>query len=167
MSNCCALNGQERDLIRETEPARMGELDEDELIRLHSRIRRARKKHQKTIDGRPAPVSKSTAAEAPPAETLAQPRKSSRTRSHVSRLLEKLASEAAETLKQERLAAARANRGPVRPRDPLAATVDAGEARGHTQSPRAGPSATRRHKARAARHAATAGRSNGRWAPGC
>ena len=62
-----ALNGQERDLIRETEPARMGD-DEDELIRLHSRIRRARKKHQKNYRRQASAGVEEHGGQAPPAE---------------------------------------------------------------------------------------------------
>ena len=109
-----ALNGQERDLLRETEPARMDELDEDQLIRLHSRIRRARKKHQKNYrrqasagveehGGRGVSRPKNTQA-AQKAEVFED------ALARVSGLLQTRAAEAAEALKQERLAAARANR---------------------------------------------------------
>jgi hypothetical protein len=36
-----SLRADELDLLRETEPARMGELDEDALLDLHGRVRRA------------------------------------------------------------------------------------------------------------------------------
>ena len=134
-----ALNGQERDLIRETEPARMAELDEDQLIRLHSRIRRARKKHQKNYrrqasagveehGGRGISRPKNTHA-AQKAEVFED------ALARVSGLLEKLAAQAAELLKQERLAAARANRstGPGSD-DAPAAGVGPGEARSHSQT---------------------------------
>ena len=134
-----ALNGQERDLIRETEPARMDELDEDALIRLHSRIRRARKKHQKNYrrqasagveehGGRGTSRPKNTRA-AQKAEVFED------ALARVSHLLEKLASEAAETLKQERLAAARANRSTGPAIEPASAgTLGSGEARSHNQT---------------------------------
>lgn len=41
------LKDDELDLIREVEAERMGSLDEDELLALHKRVRRARKKHTK------------------------------------------------------------------------------------------------------------------------
>lgn len=41
------LKDDERDLIREVEAERMELLDEDELLALHKRVRRARKKHTK------------------------------------------------------------------------------------------------------------------------
>lgn len=40
-----SLDRSERDLLRETESARMAELSEDELVKLHKRIRRARNKY--------------------------------------------------------------------------------------------------------------------------
>ncbi|MFJ4014728.1 hypothetical protein [Microbacterium sp. NPDC090014] len=39
------LKDKERDLIRELEPERLAELDEDGLLALHKRVRRARNKH--------------------------------------------------------------------------------------------------------------------------
>ena len=41
------LTEDEADLVRETEVARMAELDEDDLLALHSRVRRARTKYVK------------------------------------------------------------------------------------------------------------------------
>lgn len=40
-----ALGKTERDLLRETEPDRMAKLDEDDLVTLHKRVRRARNKY--------------------------------------------------------------------------------------------------------------------------
>jgi len=42
-----SLRADELDLLRETEPARMRELDEDVLLDLHGRVRRARTKYMK------------------------------------------------------------------------------------------------------------------------
>lgn len=42
-----SLREDELDLLRETEPERMAELDEDELLQLHTRVRRARTKYVK------------------------------------------------------------------------------------------------------------------------
>lgn len=39
------LKDRDRDLLRELEPARIAELDEDGLLALHKRVRRARNKH--------------------------------------------------------------------------------------------------------------------------
>lgn len=40
-----SLTDAERTLVRETEPAQLAELDEDELVALHTRIRRARNRY--------------------------------------------------------------------------------------------------------------------------
>lgn len=48
------LKDEERDLIREIESERMDLLDEDELLALHKRVRRARKKHTKNYRRRAA-----------------------------------------------------------------------------------------------------------------
>lgn len=42
-----SLRDDELDLLRETEPERMAELDEDDLLELHARVRRARTKYVK------------------------------------------------------------------------------------------------------------------------
>jgi hypothetical protein len=42
-----SLRADEQDLLRETEPDRMAELDEDALLDLHGRVRRARTKYVK------------------------------------------------------------------------------------------------------------------------
>ena len=39
------LNSSERQLLRETEPAKLRKADEDELVELHRRVRRARTKY--------------------------------------------------------------------------------------------------------------------------
>ena len=41
------LTSAQGDLVRETEPARMATLDEDDLLDLHTRVRRARSKYVK------------------------------------------------------------------------------------------------------------------------
>ncbi|MFL6168615.1 MAG: hypothetical protein ACJ711_02990, partial [Ornithinibacter sp.] len=41
------LTDTQADLVRETEPKRMEKLDEDELLELHTRVRRARSKYVK------------------------------------------------------------------------------------------------------------------------
>ncbi len=48
MANTDALlNGEERKLIRATQPARLKKLDEEQLLVLHARVRRARNKYSK------------------------------------------------------------------------------------------------------------------------
>ena len=117
----------------------MAELDEDQLIRLHTRIRRARKKHQKNYrrqaiagveehGGRGVSRPKNTQA-AQKAEVFED------ALARVSGLLQTRASEAAEALKQERLAAARANRSTGPGGDsPAGGGVGPGEARSHSQT---------------------------------
>jgi len=58
MTTTASLTASQGDLIRETEPARLALLTEDELIELHQRVRRARNKHgeQPPARSRPAPV---------------------------------------------------------------------------------------------------------------
>ena len=134
------LNDQERDLVRETEPARMDVLDEDELISLHSRVRRARTKHQKNYrrrasagvqehGGRGKSRPKNTRA-AQQAEVFEE------VLARVSARLEVVARQSAQELKEQRLAAAQANRstGPDSgsPGEPDAA--DAGLARTHKKT---------------------------------
>jgi len=45
MTTTTSLTTPMADLVRETEPDRLAELGEDELIELHQRVRRARNKH--------------------------------------------------------------------------------------------------------------------------
>jgi len=133
------LRDDERDLIRETEPDRMQELDEDALIALHSRVRRARKKYQSNYrrqaaagvaehGGRGKSRPKNTKA-AQKAEIFED------ALARVSGLLETLARQAAEELKVQRLAAARANRstGPDSG-SPSSTPLDTGIAREHQQT---------------------------------
>jgi len=135
-----ALNEQERDLVRETEPARMAELDEDELIRLHSRVRRARKKSQKNYrrqassgvaehGGRGTSRPKNT-RKAQKAEVFED------ALARVSARLEVLARQAAVELKELRLSAALANRSTGPASDPAARAsgVSEGVPRAHQQS---------------------------------
>ena len=108
------LKESELDLIRETEPARTAELDEDALIDLHSRIRRARTKYVKNYrrqaaagvaehGGRGKSRPKNTKA-AQKAEIFED------ALARVSAELAEHARRAAKALKAERLAAARAGR---------------------------------------------------------
>ena len=133
------LNSDERDLVRETEPARMDLLDEDELIALHQRVRRARKKYQKNYrrqaaagvedhGGRGVSRPKNTRA-AQKAEIFED------VLADVSDRLAVLARATAEELKQQRLAAAQAGRstGPVSQGVPGTGT-GSGVAREHQQT---------------------------------
>lgn len=113
------LTQTQADLVRETEPHRMEELDEDALIELHTRVRRARSKYvklyrqtgaqrvgMKGARGHARPGNAANAAKAEVFE-LALARVSAR--------LDVVARAAAEELKAERLAAAAAVRGSTGP----------------------------------------------------
>ena len=104
------LTSTQADLVRETEPARMEKLDEDDLLELHTRVRRARTKYVKLYRqtgasrvglkgarGHARPGNVANAAKAEVFElTLAR----------VSARVDVVARAAAEELKAERLAAA-------------------------------------------------------------
>ena len=113
------LTKTQADLVRETEPHRMEELDEDTLLDLHTRVRRARSKYvklyrqtgaqrvgMKGARGHARPGNAANGAKAEVFE-LALARVSAR--------LEVVARAAAEELKNERLAAAAAVRSSTGP----------------------------------------------------
>lgn len=108
-----SLTAGERDLVRETEKERMAELDEDALVELHRRIRRARNKYVglyrreaaervRDVGGRGAarPRNRRNAGRAEVFEDAL---------ARVSRRLALVAKQSAADLKAERLAAARAD----------------------------------------------------------
>ena len=108
------LKHDELDLIRELEPARLALLDEDGLLSLHKRIRRARNKHT-TNYRRKAAIEVQDAgnrgvASGKSAKSRARAYVFEEALSIVSAELARVAHEAAETLKDERLARARAGR---------------------------------------------------------
>lgn len=109
------LTAAQADLVRETEPKRMEKLDEDALLDLHTRVRRARSKYvklyrqtgaarvgMKGARGHARPGNVGNAAKAEVFE-LALARVSAR--------VDVVARAAAEELKAERLAAVAATRG--------------------------------------------------------
>ncbi|HYN66551.1 MAG TPA: hypothetical protein VES93_06650 [Ornithinibacter sp.] len=113
------LTAAQADLVRETEPKRMDKLDEDALLELHTRVRRARSKYVKLYRqtgasrvglkgarGHARPGNVGNAAKAEVFE-LALARVSAR--------VDVVARAAAEELKAERLAAAAAVRGSTGP----------------------------------------------------
>ena len=133
------LTATQGDLVRETEPARMAKLDEDELLELHTRVRRARSKYVKLYRqtgaarvglkgarGHARPGNQANAAKAEVFE-LALARVSAR--------VEVVASAAAEELRAERLAAAAAAPGSTGPGSP-GATRGGGKAGTATTSTR-------------------------------
>jgi hypothetical protein len=105
------LNEAEQALLRETDERDLVKLDEDELIELHRRIRRARTKYVKLHRRRgAAQVRKDrsrTRARGAVRKTAIKAEAFEEALAVVSARLATLAAEAAETLKQERLAAAR------------------------------------------------------------
>ena len=118
------LTSAQADLVRETEPQRMDALDEDALLELHTRVRRARSKYvklyrqtgasrvgMKGARGHARPGNASNAAKAEVFE-LALARVSAR--------VDVVARAAAEELKAERLAAVAASRGSTGPGSPQA-----------------------------------------------
>ena len=134
------LTDQQLDLIRELEPERIALLDEDALLSLHKRIRRARNKYTtnyrrnaadqvREAGGRGAASNKSDKARARAyvfEEAL----------SIVSAELARVAHDAAEALKHERLERARAGKsaGPGTSGSESQTTEGAGRARSHQQT---------------------------------
>jgi hypothetical protein len=108
------LKDSERDLVRETEPDRMAELSEDDLLALHKRVRRARNKHMKNYRrGASKRVEEAGArGAAGPRSDKARLRAAvfEETLSVVSARLAEVAHEAAVALKEERLERAQAGR---------------------------------------------------------
>ncbi|MGC0365775.1 hypothetical protein ABH922_003759 [Rhodococcus sp. 27YEA15] len=106
-----SLNEDEYVLILETKKAQLLELDEDELIALHTRIRRARNKYTKNY--RRAGAGKVGAKKGRGAGKAANARNAGKAEvfedalSRVSRRLAAAANQSARQLKEERLARAR------------------------------------------------------------
>lgn len=134
------LKKDELDLIREIEPKRMDALDEDELLALHKRVRRARNKHTKNYRRRAAAgvAEEGARGNARPRHGKAVQRAEvfEEALSLVSQRLAAVALETYETLKAERLE--RAQKG--KSSGPGTATakqggVGPGEATKHQSSP--------------------------------
>ncbi len=109
-----SLTAAEQDLVRETEPKRMTKLDEDGLLDLHTRIRRARNKYVKNYRRQAA-----ARVEAVGARGTARPKNRRAAEkaevfedalARVSHEVDLVARQAAEDLKAERLAAAQAGK---------------------------------------------------------
>jgi len=134
------LKKDEQDLVRELEPARIGELDEDQLIDLHRRVRRARNKHVKNYRREAARDVEDVASrgEAAPRGGKARWRAAAfeEALSIVSERLAAVAHAAAEDLKDERLARAARGRssgpGTAAPADP--GKAGEGRARSHEKT---------------------------------
>src|SRR6478609_3262153 len=106
------LNSSERQLLRETEPAKLRKRDEDELVDLHRRVRRARTKYAKLYRRRASAQVKKHGTRA--MASKANKRTSVKAEAfedalaRVSSRLAKKAAAEADQLREERLAAARA-----------------------------------------------------------
>ncbi len=133
------LKSKERDLIREIEPERMAELDEDGLLALHKRVRRARNKHttnyRRGAAERVAEAGARGAASAGSDKARARAYVFEEALALVSEQLALVAHEQGEALKDERLARARAGKwsGP-QTAGPADAVGNPGRQREHTKS---------------------------------
>lgn len=110
-----SLTEQESELVRETEPAELQELDEDQLLALHTRVQRARTKHVKVYRrGASAAVG---AVGARGSSYKRQQRARDKAEifeallSRVSRQLAVVSKRASDDLRAERIAEARAAKG--------------------------------------------------------
>ena len=160
------LNDAEQELLRDVRPAQLRKLDEDELVALHRRVRRARNKYAKLYRRRAreqvrahrtrALASKAHRRTAVKAEVFED------ALADVSRRLAKVAADRAADLREERLAAARAVKGGRRStgtgRKGATSKRATGDGRGHHQArtpqrkraAASSRSATRRHQAKRA-----------------
>jgi hypothetical protein len=106
------LNDAEQELLRATEPDRLKRLDEDDLLDLHGRIRRARNKYTKLYRRRSAArVEKDSSRAMASAANRRSAVKAEVFEEALARVSRRLAREAwlsADRLREERLAAARA-----------------------------------------------------------
>ena len=135
------LKDDELDLIREVEAERMESLDEDELLALHKRVRRARKKHTKNYRRLAAAgvAEEGARGAARPRHGKAAQRAEifEEALSRVSNRLAAVAQETYENLKAERLERAGAGKssGPEGSAVPAAGGVGPGRAAEHQTSP--------------------------------
>ena len=134
------LKDSERDLVRELEPERLAALDEDGLLKLHKRVRRARNKHVTNYRRR---ASKNVAhaggrgAAAPKgAKSRLRAEAFEEALAIVSERLAVVAHEQAEQLKAERLARAQANRstGPASVKAGTSPNKAGGATRSHAKT---------------------------------
>jgi hypothetical protein len=116
-----SLTSAEQRLVLETEPPRLLELDEDELLDLHDRVRRARKKHL-GLDRRAgsarvgAKGARGKAGLGGPSRDAQKAEVFEDALARVSSRIAKVAREHAKALKAERLAAARGESAPGTPK---------------------------------------------------
>ena len=105
------LNDAEQQLLREVEPERLQELDEDELLDLHTRVRRARTKYTKLYRRRAAAQVEADASRGRASAVNVAPRTKAEifegALATVSRRLAAVARQSAADLRAERLSDAR------------------------------------------------------------
>ena len=144
-----SLTEAESMLVRGTSPAELAGLDEDALVELHERVRRARNKHVKLyrreasarvpeLGGRgfARPKNRRNAGKAEVfEEALAR----------VSRRLAAAARQSANALRVERLASARADRNTAPPRPPRRSGADNAGRQHVDRSPTSSPDLKKRH----------------------
>ena len=132
-----SLTSSQGDLIRETETARLAELDEDELLALHARIRRARNKYVGLYrrQGAARVAAKGARGKARPANRLNAERAEvfELALARVSKRIDVVARAAAAELKAERLAAAAAVKAGTGPDGAAAAGPGTGTAAASTR----------------------------------
>jgi hypothetical protein len=108
------LNSTEAELLREAETARLRQLDEDELVELHTQIRRARNKYSKLYRRRSSAQVKADRGRGRASKshqrTLAKAEVFEDALARVSRHLARAARARADELRTERVAAARAQK---------------------------------------------------------
>ncbi|MEV0890591.1 hypothetical protein [Promicromonospora sp. NPDC050262] len=134
------LKDDELDLVRELEPKRLKALDEDDLLDLHRRVRRARNKHVKNYRRKAARNVEELGARGKAAPKGGKSRWRAaafeEALSVVSGRLAHVAHVQAEALKDERLAQARAGKssGPGSADRPGGTKVGPGRARSHQKT---------------------------------
>ena len=106
-----SLTEKERALIAESQPARLRDLDEDELVELHTRVRRARTKfvtlHRRETGAQVIEAGARGLANAGPRRSASKAEIFEDALARVSASLAKAARQSAAALRDERLAAAR------------------------------------------------------------
>jgi hypothetical protein len=139
------LNDAEQQLVRESQPDRLRRLDEDELLDLHTRVRRARTKyirlHRRRGAAQVQADASRTRASAAAARTAAKAEVFEEVLSDVSRQLARLAKESAAALKTQRVEDARRGRDHAGASTKKTGTKTAG-ARAHATPTRARTSRT-------------------------
>jgi len=111
------MNDSERELLRDVYDRKLGSLDEEELVELHNRVRRARTKYSKLYRRQAAAQVKKdksrARASASNKRTALKAEIFEDALATVSRRLARVAWQSSDQLKKERLAAARRERKPT------------------------------------------------------